>query len=224
MTGQHIKTPQEHDDTAFNCNQQPTDAGTTQDKSSDSNQKGGQNGHCCVDDKEERREQQPEEQCQKDENCSYNEDSTLYEYLATNDPSDAPTRTEDKSDSNQKGGQMLPDGGKPAAQKGPRPSSGSSGTGSSGTGSGGNDGEDDRKKKAPAGGCQGDGQCLSDVDDKEHEQQPDDLSDDDNDAVVVVAAAAVAAAAVAAAAAAAADDDDDDDDNEKHSLPPRTGM
>jgi len=89
----------------------------------------------------------------------------------TEGPSEAETTQKDSSDSGQKGGQAIPDTGKPAAQVS-KSSTGSSSYCRSSSGSGGDDGDDGPRRNVPPGGCQGDNQ--SSVDNSEEcQQQPE---------------------------------------------------
>lgn len=84
-------------------------------------------------------------------------------------PSEAETTQGNSSDSGQKGGQAIPDTGKPAAQASKSPT-GSNSYCRSSSGSGGDDGDDGPRRNVPPGGCQGDSQCSVD-NSKEQEQQ-----------------------------------------------------
>lgn len=92
----------------------------------------------------------------------------------TEEPSDAETTQDNSSDSSQKGGQAIPDSGKPAAQVS-KSQTGSNNYSCSSSGSGGDDGDDGQRQNVPAGGCQGDSQCSVD-DSEEHEQQAEEQS------------------------------------------------
>lgn len=119
--------------------------------------------------------------CFQQETCklkttSSNQDSM---HTPTKEPSDAGATQDKTSDSSQKGGQTLPEGGKAVAQAS-KSLQGSSNYSRSSSGSGGDDGGDDRKQNVPAGGCQGDGQCSVD-DNEDPKQQPEDQSHKDGD-------------------------------------------
>jgi len=86
-------------------------------------------------------------------------------------PSEAETTQNDSSDSGQKGGQAIPDTGKPAAQVSKSPA-GSNSYCRSSSGSGGDDGDDGPRRNVPPGGCQGDNRCSVD-NSEERQQQPE---------------------------------------------------
>ena len=92
----------------------------------------------------------------------------------TEEPSDVGTTQGNSRDSGQKGGQTIPDTGKPAAPV--SKSQTGSNSYSRGSGSSGGDDEDDgRRPKVPVGSCQGDSQCSANTS-EEHEPQPEEQS------------------------------------------------
>ena len=119
--------------------------------------------------------------CFQQETCKLKTTSCNPDSMSTptKEPSDAGATQDKTSDSSQRGGQTLPDGGKPAT-KVSKSSKGSRNYSHSSSGDGRDDGDDDRKRNIPPGGCQGDAQCSVD-DNKEPEQQPEEQSRKDDD-------------------------------------------